>query len=78
MNENQKNILFTVAAIILGMLLYPPFQTIHPRFGGTLYGYDWILNSSTVSITVDTGLLLTQWVGVLLIGGLVYLALRNK
>lgn len=42
MNEVQKKVLIAIAAIILGMLLYPPFQTIHPRIGGSLYGYDWI------------------------------------
>ena len=70
MNEKQKNILFTVAAVIFCMLLYPPFQNIHPRIGGSLYGYDWILNTISAYVTVDIGLLLTQWVGVLLIGGL--------
>jgi hypothetical protein len=59
------------------MLLYPPFKNVNPRFGGFLYGYDWILNSNSASITVDTGLLLTQWFGVLLMGGLAYMALKK-
>ena len=77
MNEKQKKILIAAAAIILGMLLYPPFKNVNPRFGGSLYGYDWILNSNSTFITVDTGLLLTQWLGVLLIGGLTYVALKK-
>jgi hypothetical protein len=59
------------------MLLYPPFQTIHPKWGGALYGYDWIFTNSANVMTVNIGVLLTQWIGVLIIGGLAYLVLKK-
>ena len=78
MNENQKKIPIAVAAIIFCMLLYPPFRGTHPRLGDYLHGYYWLLDHGTGDwITVHIGLLLTQWLGVLLIGGLAYMALRK-
>ena len=58
MNDRQKKALIAVGAIVLGMLLYPPFHEI--RTGGRVDGggYRWIF-ASPDELTVDIGLLIT-------------------
>jgi hypothetical protein len=81
MNKKQKRILIAITVIILGMLVYPPF---HWRGEGRIVlsaGYGWIFDPpsyypSTLP-TVDTGLLVTQWLGVLIAGGIIYFILRD-
>jgi hypothetical protein len=75
MNTNQKRILIAVIAIIAGMLLYPPFHVVANN--GTVFnmGYAWITDPPKrgyVAATVNVGMLLIQWVGVLLVGGLAF------
>lgn len=77
MNEKQKIILITVAAIVLGMLLYPPFQRKGSEgrvFGA---GYSWLFNPPGYA-TVDVATLVTQWLGVLIVGGIAYFLLKSK
>ncbi len=81
MNKKQKRVLIAITVIILGMLVYPPF---HWRAEGgivTSVGYGWIFDppspDSSVLPTVDTGLLVTQWLGVLIAGGIIWFILKG-
>jgi len=76
MNETQKKVLIAVAAVVLGMLLFPPFHLKVPQ-GDFSRGYHWLFAPPFQS-TVDTGTLITQWFGVLIIGGIVLIVLKNK
>lgn len=75
MNTNQKRILKAVIAIIVAMLLYPPFHVIMNN-GTTLnMGYGWITDppkQGYITATVNVAMLLIQWVGVLVVGGLAF------
>jgi hypothetical protein len=77
MNEKQKTVLIVVASVVSAMLVYPPFHIIVT--GGRVIGrgYSWILNLPVLSNglygTVDIGLLLIQWIAVLIVGALTYL-----
>lgn len=77
MNGNQQRVLFAAAAIIVVMLLFPPFHT-HYR-GGNIEncGYTFFL-ASREACTVDTSMLLVQWVAVLLVAGILWFAFRDK
>lgn len=67
-NKNQNYVLFACAVVIALMLLFPP------RYYG---GYGFLFDPRRAS-WVNTGMLLTQWVGVAIIGGILLLALRDK
>lgn len=76
MNKKQKIILIVVAVVIVAMLLFPPMQF---QYEGNIrgVGYHFILDSG--AYTVNTILLLTQWIGVLVIGAIAYfIAKENK
>ena len=84
MSKKQKNILVGVIIMIVAMLVYPPFQ--YTGEGGivTNMGYDWIydpphyLGRYNAQAIVNVPVLLVQWLGVILVGGLVlYLAKDN-
>ena len=62
-------------AIITGMLLYPPFHVVASN--GTVFnmGYDWITDPPMrryVAATVNVTMLLIQWIGLLIVGGLAF------
>lgn len=77
MNNKQEKILITAATVIFFILIYPPFQLIHPRWGGVFQGHSWIFEPSR-DAAVDITLLLTQWLGVLIIGSIAYLIAWKK
>jgi hypothetical protein len=79
MNEKQKKVLIAIAAVVLGMLLYPPFQ-VRWRGGAVLKtGYGWIFAPDPeYAATVDIGLLITQWIAVLIVGGIAYFMLKDR
>lgn len=74
MNERQKKVLIVVAVIVFGLLLYPPRQNSLGGYAHTTYGLIW--DASLLS-TVDAGLLITQWIGVLIVGGIAYLLFKD-
>lgn len=81
MNEKQKKLLIAVLAVVTGMLIFPPFHVKLP--GGTVrnLGYSLILDPpklSYVTGTVDVGLLITQWVGVLIVGGIAFFLFKDR
>ena len=67
-NKKQNYVLFACAGVVALMLLFPP------HYGGGGHGFLFAPNLWYVNI----GMLLTQWVGVLIIGGILLLALRDK
>lgn len=73
MNAGQKLILKICALIILAMMIYPPYQLL-----GRGMGYHFVfIGADHRQATIDGGLLLVQWVGVCLIGGIAYLLARG-
>jgi len=72
MNKNQKIVLAVVAIAIVLMLAFPPFyaETETRTFNE---GYSFILDPPTRHSNVNIGLLLVQWVGVLILGGLAWI-----
>ena len=73
MNAGQKLILKICALIILAMMIYPPYQLL-----GRGMGYHFVFTGADHrQATIDGGLLLVQWVGVCLIGGIAYLLARD-
>jgi len=77
MNKIQKRILFAVAVVIVAMLVYPPLQSVR---NGTVYnmGYGWIFALSKRGyMTINVSMLLIQWVGVFVVGGLAFFLSKN-
>ena len=77
MNDRQKSVLIVAAIVVLGMLLYPPFHIIWTEGRVIGSGYRWIFNPPEYA-TVDTGLLLTQWIAVLIVGAIAYLFFKDS
>ena len=77
MNQKQKTVLIAVAAVVVGMLLYPPFHWQGPGGRVSRAGYSWIFNPP-YDFTVDIGLLLTQWIAVLIVGSIAYFMLKDR
>ena len=71
-NENQKKLLISTAAIIAGMLFFPPWR----RLWGNLTGYDFIFDLP-LDASVDIGTLVIQWLGVLLIASILFFVLKG-
>ena len=78
MNKKQKTALIAVAALVLGMLLHPPYHRQLPGGGVIGLGYGWIFEPPFVRATVDIGLLIAQWIAVLIVGGIAYLMLKES
>jgi hypothetical protein len=79
MNKKQRWVLFVCAAVIVLMLLFPPFHR-HSELSGTVknMGYAFLFDVPEDRPTVNVGTLLVQWVGVILVGGILWFALRDK
>lgn len=76
MNRKQKYVLISIASVIIGMLAYPPFQ-MEIKDGTFNAGYEWILNPPNKAALVNIKLLLTQWLGAILAGGIGFFVLRD-
>lgn len=81
MNKNQRIVLFAAAAIILAMLIYPPWAVSRDfRAGRHSVGYRWITTPPRYEdafVRVEVELLVVQWAGVLLLAGLAFFALKD-
>lgn len=83
MNQTQRLVLVTVIVAIVAMLAWPPFQAVARN--GVVYnlGYGWLfsppkLGAQNISTaTVNTQMLLIQWVGALVVGGLGFLLAKS-
>ena len=69
MNKRQKIVGILAIVAILAMAAYPPFN-LHAR-GGVIInlGHAWAFNPPENG-TIDTALLLTEWVGAVIIAGI--------
>lgn len=78
MNQRQRKVLYWAVAVIVVMLLFPPFVE-HYR-GGIVRncGYEFLFTPPNSSCTVDTGMLFVQWVATAIVGALLWFALRDK
>lgn len=75
MGNQQRLVLFATAAVLVLMLLFPPFHEV--RSTGTFnWGYHFILSSS--SGTVNVGTLAIQCLIVVLVGAICWFALRDR
>ncbi len=78
MNTPQKWVLILCAVILLGMLLFPPFQA---QVQGTVFnlGYHYVAeppHRGSVPASVNVQMLVVQWVGVALLGAIALLLLK--
>lgn len=61
------------------MLLFPPFYCpLGPGGPAQNMGYEFLFDVPKGQATVNTGTLLVQWVGVILVVGILWFALRDK
>lgn len=82
MNRNQKIALGVGAAVVALMLLFPPFQL---QYRGTVInlGYGLIFKppayerSDSILGSVNTGTLLVQWIGVIVLTGVIAFFLKS-
>lgn len=77
MNKKQKNALLLTAAVIFLMFLFPPFH-IGYEGGSINKGYSFIFSPSDERATVNIGMLLMQWLGVLILGGIAFFFLTSQ
>ena len=61
------------AALISMMIIYPPFQIM-----GRGMGYSWIFLPPHEAATINVGQLLVQWMAVGLIGGIIFLIVKDN
>ncbi len=79
MNRKQRCALIASAVIIALMLLFPPFHW--PRgLGGPVdnRGYGFLFDVPDGGPTVNIGTLLVQWLGVILVAGILWFAFQDK
>jgi hypothetical protein len=78
MNNKQKVLCIAGIVVILGMSIYPPYLW-HGQAGiMRSQGYSWIFSPPTEGAMIDTAMLITQWIGVLIIGAITFLLLKDK
>lgn len=81
MSQNQKRILMAVLAIVAAMFVYPPFQVINNNGMAFNMGYGWIFDSPkrvSMVANVNVPMLLIQWVGVLIVGGIAFFLAKGS
>lgn len=69
----QRITLLVTAGFFVGAGVYPPFEVVSgdERFN---VGYGLITRPPEFEARVDTGVLLTEWLGILLVGGMLWIA----
>lgn len=83
MNKKQQKILFVSAITIVLMLFFPPFHYQFPNGAVLNLGYGFLLSPPRLVDgapgTVNAVMLVVQWMGVLLVAGLLcYATSDNK
>lgn len=81
MSQNQKRILIAVLALVAAMFVYPPFQIIANNGTAFNMGYGWIFDSpkrGSIIANVNVPMLLIQWVGVLIVGGIAFFLAKSS
>ena len=62
----QRIVMATLFVLLLSVL-FPPFHSIHPAGGAQNAGYGFIFSPPLKGTKIDVAVLLTQWVGIILI-----------
>ena len=77
MNKRQKTLCVCAILIIVGMAAYPPFN-LHGGGGRVLsLGHAWVFAPPGGGI-IDTALLVTEWVGTSIVGGILFLLFMDR
>jgi len=79
MNTTQRTILVIAVLIVVGMLLFPPFQ-ITIKGTEMNMGYNFLFNPPKrgyLRASVNVAFLLVQWLAVLLVGGAAWIFSRD-
>ena len=79
MSKTQRIVLGCTALGVFALLLFPPFHYEAAQGSCCQMGYHFVLTPPRehYGATIDTGTLLTLWVGILLVGGLALLIVRR-
>ena len=75
MNHWQRRILWITAAVLLLMLLFPPF---HGPKGNLNFGYSFITNPPDKLATVNVGTLFIQCLIITGVGAICWFACKDK
>lgn len=81
MSQNQKRILMAILAIVAVMFVYPPFQIVRNNGVAFNMGYGWIFDSpkrGSIIANVNVPMLLIQWIGVLIVGGIAFFLAKSS
>lgn len=73
MNKRQGIVLIITTVVLVGMSICPPFEI--PALGQHCYNFVWAEQVKLVEL--DFPLLLTQWAGILIVGGILFFVLRD-
>lgn len=76
MNKKQQTILMVTAILVTAMLLFPPY-TYRSVANTYSTGYGFIFDLSR-NAAVNIPLLLTQWLGVLIVGAIAFLITKGS
>ena len=78
MNETQRKILIGVGAVVLIMLIYPPYVRRSASSGNVVEsGYAFLFDLPQQG-QVDVATLLVQWVGIMVAGAIAFFILKAK
>jgi cell division septation protein DedD len=77
MNKKQKFTLLGVAAIVIAMLLFPPFYSAH-KSGTYNMGYRWLFNPPDNEYSVNIPMLLVQWGAVFIAGAILFWLFKDS
>lgn len=72
MNENQRKTLIGAGAAVVVMLLFPPVA-----IRGVSFGYGFLFSRNGLA-SVNTSLLLTQWIAVGIVASIAWLLFRDR
>lgn len=75
MNEKQKKVLMCVAVIIMITLAFPPYTIEEKNY--LLTGYRFIFDM-LIGARIDIAALFTQWIGILLVGGITLFLVKDE
>ena len=82
MRDKQKTVITILIGVVVAMLMFPPFQ-FRVQNGVVLnLGYGFIFNPPLVNAaaegSVNIGMLVVQWLGVIIVGGLILFMLKEE
>lgn len=76
-NRLRSLLIFSIAVTVAAMLIFPPYHAVNGRGNIVRFGYAFIFDLP-VNASVNVTQLIVQWIGVLIIGGILSLLLKRK